>query len=199
MRDSSSLGRRVIACLSAWLAFWPAAVAPAVQPGDGLRIIILEGDEAILNVRQRVAREAVIQVEDENRRPVAGALLTLTAPREGASVVFANGLNNITVVTDELGRATVRGIRPNSVGGRFSIRVTAVKDGLKGAAEIHMTNAAPAAAAGGLSAKLIAILAAAGAAGTGVAIAATRNGSASPAAPPPTSITPGTVTVGPPR
>lgn len=170
------------------------------QPEAGLRITIVEGDEAIFNVRQRVAREAIIQVEDENRRPVAGALVTLTAPREGASVVFSNGLNNITVVTDDLGRAVVRGIRPNSASGRFSIRVTAFKDGLKGVSEIHVTNAAAAAAAaGGVSAKVLAIVVAAGAAGAGVAVAAARNGSASPAAPPPTSITPGAVTVGPPR
>ncbi|MGB9609924.1 MAG: carboxypeptidase-like regulatory domain-containing protein [Bryobacteraceae bacterium] len=198
-------------CLSArWLAsvlavqlsLSAAPSAPLLQGSEGsLRITIVEGDEAIFNVRQRVGREAIIQVEDENRRPVAGALITLTAPRDGASVVFSNGLNNITVTTDSAGRAVVRGIRPNSVQGRFSIRVTAVKDGLRGSAQISATNAATAVAAGGISAKLLTFFLVAGAGAAVGTVAATRSGggSAGPVAPPPTTVTPGTPTVGPPR
>ena len=191
-------------CLRASLALWLAihsaqADAAWVQEAQGgLRIVIVEGEDAILNVRQRVAREAIIQVEDENRKPVAGALLTLTAPRQGASVVFGNGLNNITLTTDEFGRAVVRGMRPNGAQGKFSIRITAVKDNLKGSAEWQVSNVAGAAAAGGVSAKVIALIAAAGAGAAAGAIAATR-GNGGPAAPPPTVISPGTVTVGPPR
>ncbi|GIU75295.1 MAG: hypothetical protein KatS3mg004_2382 [Bryobacteraceae bacterium] len=168
--------------LSTWLALQPAwAQVPGARQPEELRIVIVEGDQAILNVRQRVAREAIIQVEDENRKPVAGALLTLTAPRDGASVVFSNGLNNITLTTDEMGRAVVRGMRPNSVQGRFTIRITAVKDGMKGSAEMQVSNAAGAAAGGGVSMKLIGILAAAGAAAAGVAVAARGDGNRTPA------------------
>ncbi|GIU75298.1 MAG: hypothetical protein KatS3mg004_2385 [Bryobacteraceae bacterium] len=201
-----SIGRQSLACTLAALIVWPAApVHAAWQPAEGgLRITIVEGDEAIFNVRQRVSREAIIQVEDENRKPVAGALITLTAPRQGASAVFSNGLNNITLATDSSGRAVVRGIRPNSVQGRFSIRITAVKDGLRGSAQLNVTNvAAAAAAAGGISAKLLTFLLIAGAGAAAGTVAATRNGgggaSGGPAAPPPTTITPGTPTVGPPR
>ncbi len=135
----SELRRMMTLFLSGWLAVQPVA---ALEEQETLRIVIVEGDQAIFNVRQRVAREAIVQVEDENRRPVAGALLTLTAPRDGASVVFSNGLNNITLTTDAMGRAVVRGIRPNGVEGRFSIRITAVKDGMKGSAEMQVSNAA---------------------------------------------------------
>ncbi|MCS7042696.1 MAG: carboxypeptidase-like regulatory domain-containing protein [Bryobacteraceae bacterium] len=187
----------------ALLLVCPAAPARAVQqPEGGLRITIVEGDEAIFNVRQRVAREAIIQVEDENRRPVAGALVTLTAPRDGASAIFSNGLNNITLTTDDAGRVVVRGIRPNSVQGRFSIRVTAVKEGLRGMTQINVTNAAVAAAAAGATAKIITFLAIVGAGAAAGAVAATRNGGGTgpaAAAPPATTITPGTPTVGPPR
>jgi hypothetical protein len=165
----SGLRRMMTLIFSGWLAVQPSV---ALEQQETLRIVIVEGDQAIYNVRQRVAREAIIQVEDENRKPVAGALLTLTAPRDGASVVFSNGLNNITLATDEVGRAVVRGIRPNGVEGRFSIRITAVKDGMKGSAEMQVSNAALAPAGGGVSMKLIAVLAAAGAAAAGIAVAA---------------------------
>lgn len=179
----------------------PAAVAQEAQ--GGLRITIVDGGEAILNVRQRVSREAIIQVEDENRKPVAGALVTLTAPRDGASAVFSNGLNNITLTTDETGRVVVRGIRPNSAQGKYAIRVLAVKEGLRGTAQIQMSNIAAAAAAGGISAKLLTFLLVAGAGAAAATVAATRGGNgggaAGPVTPPATTVTPGTPTVGPPR
>ena len=37
------------------------------------RIEVVEGDGAINNIRQRTAREPIVQVEDENHKPVAGA------------------------------------------------------------------------------------------------------------------------------
>jgi len=200
------VGVRGLSCLLTALLICPVNSSPALAqapPEGGLRITIVEGDDAILNVRQRVSREAIIQVEDENRRPVAGALVTLTAPRDGASAIFSNGLNNITLTTDNSGRVVVRGIRPNSALGKYSIRVTAVKEGLRGTAQIQMTNLAAAAAAGGISAKVLTFLIIAGAGAAAGAVAATRggNGGAGPAAAttPPTVVTPGTPTVGPPR
>jgi len=178
----------------------PAIGAQEAQ--GGLRITIVEGDEAILNVRQRVGREAIIQVEDENRRPVAGALVTLTAPRDGASAIFSNGLNNITLTTDDAGRVVVRGIRPNSAQGKYSIRVNAVKEGMRGTAQFQMSNVALAAAAGGISAKILAFLIIAGAGAAAGTVAATRNGAGgaqSSAVAPPIRVNPGTPTVGPPR
>ncbi|MEJ5367177.1 MAG: hypothetical protein WHT08_02590 [Bryobacteraceae bacterium] len=182
-----------------------ASGSQAQQEEGGLRITIVEGDEAIFNVRQRVSREAIIQVEDENRKPVAGALITLTAPRDGASVVFSNGLNNITLTTDESGRAVVRGIRPNQASGKFSIRVTAVKGALRGSTQITMTNVAAAAAAGGISAKVLTFLAVVGAGAAAATVVAVRSGNggnggpAVPGAPNTATITPGTPTVGAPR
>ncbi len=193
--------------LSAVLVYSPlsARATLAQEEQGGLRITIVEGDEAIFNVRQRVSREAIIQVEDENRKPVAGALITLTAPRDGASAVFSNGLNNITLTTDESGRAVVRGIRPNKAPGKYAIRVTAVKGTMRGSTQITMTNVAAAVAAGGISAKLLTFLLIAGAgaaAGTVAAVKSGNGGGAGPAAPGASNsatVTPGTPTVGAPR
>lgn len=205
MSGAFSLRPGLALLLSAALVHSPLCIrsAAAQEAQQGLRITIVEGDEAIFNVRQRVSREAIIQVEDENRKPVAGALITLTAPRDGASAVFSNGLNNITLTTDESGRAVVRGIRPNKAQGKYAIRVTAVKGALRGTSQITMTNMAAAVAAGGISAKLLTFLLIAGAGAAAGTVAATRNGNgagpSTPAGAVSTTVTPGTPTVGPPR
>lgn len=173
--------------------------APAVRPGR-IQIVIVEGEGAINNVRQRVAREPIVQVEDENRRPVAGAAVTFLLPNQGASASFANGAQSLTITTDAQGRAVARGLRPNNVNGRYEIRVNASSEGRTASTTINQTNAiVAAAAAGGLTIKLIAILlAAAGAAAAG-AVVATNGGNDTPARPTPTVITPGSPTVGGPQ
>jgi hypothetical protein len=196
-----------------WLAVFLAALLasparPATQEGASLlHIVVVEGEGAINNIRQRTAREPIVQVEDENRKPVAGAAVTFTLPARGAGGVFPGG-NSLTVVTDEAGRATATGLKPNTVKGKFEIRVNASKDGKRGRTVINQTNvigAATATAVGvGISIKLLlAITAVAGAAVAGGVVAATRggseSGSGSSSGSTPTTISPGPGTVGPPR
>jgi len=164
-----------------------------------LNIVIVEGDGAINNIRQRTAREPIVQVEDENHRPVAGATVTFLLPRDGPGAVLSDGSRSFTAVTDENGRAVLRGLRPNSSVGRFEIQVNASYQGASGTAIITQANIMPAAAAaaGGISGKLIAIIAVVGgAAAAGTAVALTRGNGSSPAAP--VVITPGTPAVGAP-
>ena len=179
---------------------------PVPATGAALSITILEGDNAIVNTRQRLSREAIVQVEDENRKPVAGAAVTFFAPNSGPSAVFSNGSNNITILTDNQGRAVVRGIKPNQVAGKAEIKITATKEGFRSATSIlSQTNAV--AAAAGLSAGMIGLIVGIGAAaGIGIALGAGGGGSSSGGSsgggvPParPTVLSPGTPTVGPPR
>ena len=58
------------------------AVASAQQPPE-LQILVIDGEGSINNVKQRTAREPVIEVRDRNNRPVAGALILFEAPRNG--------------------------------------------------------------------------------------------------------------------
>jgi hypothetical protein len=173
----------------------------APPPAGGLTITIIEGSDAIMNVRQRVNREAIVQVDDENHKPVAGALVTFFAPSQGPSATFANGVQNTTLMTDQHGRVVLRGIKPNQTEGKYQIRVSASKDGRTGSATIAQTNlaiAAAAAAGGGISTKaLIAILVAAGvAAGVGAGIA--LSGGSSKTAPA-VGLQPGAPSVGAPH
>ena len=172
-----------------------------------LNLVIVEGDGAINNIRQRTAREPIVQVEDENHKPVAGAAVIFLLPNHGAGGTFANGGHSLTVTSDAQGRAVARGLQLNNTKGQFQIQVNASYNGLTAATTITQTSivgsaagGATAAAATGLSGKVIAIIvvAAAAAAGGG-AYAATHSGGSSTPATPATTITPGTGTVGPPK
>jgi hypothetical protein len=200
-----------VRCLPALLALlivlqlWPATAAPAE-----LNIVIVEGEGATNNIRQRTAREPIVQVEDENHKPVAGAVVVFTLPTHGAGGAFANGVHTLTAATNEQGRAMARGFQANGAKGAYQIRVNASLNGQTATANIHMVNAAAAASAGtgagaaaGISGKLIAVIAVVSAAAAGGAIAAVRaggnNGGNSTGGPASTTITPGAGTVGPPR
>ena len=194
--------RELIFLLSATLALGPVQVAG--QPGPPkLNLVIVEGEGAVNNIRQRTAREAIVQVQDENHRPVAGAAVVFTLPSQGASGTFANGARTLTVMTDNQGRAVAQGLRLNRSSGQMQIHVNASYEGAIGSAVITQTNmlgAAAGAAAGGISAKLLAIIIVAGAAAAGATVAAVKlSGNGGTAATPSTTISPGTGTVGPPR
>ena len=175
------------------------------QAITGLSITIVEGEGAINNVRQRVNREPIVQVEDNNRKPVAGAVVVFLLPDSGASGTFTDGSRMLMTVTDNQGRASARGIRPNAQSGPMVIRVTASFQGLTASSVITQTNAAAAAAASsaGLStaAKWAIILGIAGGAAAAGIVIATHGGSSTPgtSTPPPIVITPGTPTVGGPQ
>ena len=50
----------------------------AAPPAPALRIVILEGEDVSNNIKERTAREPIVQVEDENHKPVAGAAVLFT-------------------------------------------------------------------------------------------------------------------------
>lgn len=184
---------------------WPVPAMAQDQEPTKLNISILEGEGSINNIRQRVTREAMVQVDDENHKPVAGAAVTFFLPEHGASGLFSNGSRSLTVMTDNTGRAAAQGIVPNKVAGDMQIRVVARFKNLDANAAIHQVNAAAAAAgaaAGGaaMSGKVLAIILVAAAAGVaGGVVAATRGGGSSPTPTPTVTITIGTPTVGAPH
>ncbi|HJT88175.1 MAG TPA: hypothetical protein VJ732_09975, partial [Bryobacteraceae bacterium] len=113
---------RSLAVLLAALMAAPFSPVMA-QQAPMLNIVVVEGEGAINNIRQRTAREPIIQVEDQNHKPVAGAVVAFTLPTQGAGGTFANGARMLSVVTDSQGRAVATGLRPNNIAGQFQIRV----------------------------------------------------------------------------
>lgn len=180
-------------------------VAQAPLP-EKLNIVVLEGEGAVNNIRQRTAREPIVQVEDQNRRPIAGATVVFTLPTAGPSGEFANGAKTTTILTDDQGKAAARGLKINKVSGKLLVHVNASYRGLTASTTITQFNMdVPGASKGGGSGKVITILAVVGAAAAGgAALALRKNGSSSTVTPAPLpnvpiSITPGTGTIGPPH
>jgi hypothetical protein len=170
-------------------------------PQPKLEIVIVEGEGAINNVKERVNREPIVQVQDENHKPVAGAAVVFFLPNQGPGGSFSDGTRSLTVTTDAQGRAVARGIRYNGASGQMQIRVTATANGQTATATITQTNIAGSGSGGvGLSttAKVLIIVGIAAGAAAG-AVLATRGGSSSSSSTGiPTAITPGTPTVGAP-
>lgn len=198
MKSSFTAGV-LMACLAGCL---PAPALAQDQPE--LQILVIGGEGSINNVKQRTAREPVIEVRDRNNRPVAGAAVLFEAPRNGASGSFTGGSSSLRVTTDAQGRAVGQGFQPNSITGEFAVQVTATVAGVTATAAIHMRNVTPlviphSAKTGVLHGKLIAIVAVAGAAAAAGAVAATRGGGTTPGNTPPvpTTISLGAGTVGP--
>jgi hypothetical protein len=176
---------------------------PAQAPPASLQITILDGDEAMNNIRQRTAREPIVQVEDENHKPVAGAVVIFLLPNDGAGGTFAGGARTLTVTTDSKGQAVARGLRPNNLSGRFQIRVQASYQGKTAQANINQTNEAGTAGNKSSSSssalpKWLAILAAG--AVTAVAVSVANRGNTPPSASSvPVAVIPGTGSVGAPH
>jgi hypothetical protein len=112
------------------------ALSEAPQP---LEIEILEGEGALNNIRQRTAREPIVEVKDENHKPVAGVLILFSVQPGGAGATF-NGSASFSTYTDAAGRAVAQGFTPNHKKGKFVIKVTATAGAATAFLLIHQTN-----------------------------------------------------------
>ena len=123
-------------------AAMPGQATPAAGAAPkALFISILEGEGELNDVRARTAREPIVQVEDENHKPVAGALVVFAIPRGSAAGGNFSGLNSLTVRTGADGRAVGRGFRITRHTGKLEIEVTATLAAVVAAeVVIHETN-----------------------------------------------------------
>lgn len=192
-------GSAFLSCLllTNLLGAGPLEQPPQAAAAPRLFINIVEGEGTLNNIKQRVNREPIVQVEDENHKPIAGAAVIFFLPSSGASGTFANGTQTLTVTTDSLGRAAATGIRPNRTVGKFQIRVTASANGQSASAIITQSNIAGANVGGGLSTPMKLLIAS----GVAVGVAAgiffgLRAGNSNTQSG--VVITPGTPTVGAP-
>lgn len=111
-----------------------------VQP-SGFHIAIIDGEGALNNVKGRIAREPIVQVEDTNHKRIVGAYVSFDTPTSGPSGVFADGSTHFVTTTDAEGRAVAQGFRPNNVTGKFDIHVHVTYQGQPiGDVTIHETN-----------------------------------------------------------
>lgn len=187
------------------LAMWVCSAALLLQPwieanaqppqatAPRFKINVVRGEGAQNRVTKgRATSQAVVEVRDENDKPVAGAIVTFTLPSTGPGGTFTSGGTVTTITTSPTGQATAT-FTPNSVSGSFNINVSATVQGQTVTASISQANlAAAAAAGGGISGTTVGIIVVAAAAAAVGGVFATRGGgnnAATPAAPVP--VTPG--------
>jgi hypothetical protein len=149
----------------------PSLAYPPQAPADNgadqsLHITVLDGEDGVNILKNKMAVKPVVEVRDRNNLPVSGVAITFLAPGSGPRVVFANGSNTFTTTTDANGRAMISTSKP--IGrGSFKIKVTANANGHIFTASIAQTNYATVASASSAGTS------AAASGGAGVGISAT--------------------------
>lgn len=118
----------------------PGQIAQPSPAAPQLRIVVLEGEDAVNLVRKKTAVQPVVEVRDKNNNPVAGAIVVFTTPESGPSAVFSGGTHSFRTVTDAQGRARVSGMQPSQQG-KFEVSVSVTVGGAVANATISQTNA----------------------------------------------------------
>jgi hypothetical protein len=118
-------------------------VAPVAQ---GLRVIIIDGDEAANVVFNRMAAEPIIEVRDREDRRVPGAVVRFLVRRvrDRIPALFRNGEAEVRTLTDAAGRARASAVTPLELG-NFEIEIEVSHQGQTATATIRQTNYATAA------------------------------------------------------
>ncbi len=180
------------------------------QPGitdpplvETLKVLVLEGEGATNVISTRTVTAPIVEVRDQNDRPVAGANVTFRSPMGGPGLTFPDQRTFRQFKTNAQGQTMAVGVIPNGQAGRFRIEVTAVLGSQMGHAEITQTNVSNGeqirADRKSSRKKLWITLAAvvAGGAATGIVLA-TRGSTSAPSA---TTVVlnPGPITIGAPR
>jgi len=153
-----------------------------------LKINVIEGEGSINNIRTKTGRDIQVEVVDEQENHVSGAEVTFVLPMDGPSGSFGNAEKKYSTTTDEGGRATTAGLRPNAIEGRFNIKVSASYKGREGSTVVSQTNTLAGGITSGQHSNKKIIIGLLVGAGAGGAILASRLGGKSSAPPPPPAI-----------
>lgn len=178
----------------------PMSPLPTVQT---LRILVLAGQGGQNDLQHGIMSPLVVQILDQNARPVEDAEVVFRFPQGGPGAAFAGQKTSQTTSTNGDGQAAASGWTANGQAGRFEVRVTALRRNEMGSATVEMENVPviipeKKKKRGFFSSRWTRIgLIAGGAAAAGIAIALTRNGGSATA--PPVVVVPGAPTIGGPR
>ncbi len=126
----------------------PTSTWAQQQPGtvksQTLTILPLAGNNEANDLQRKVMAPLVVNVLDQNGRPVDGADVVFRFPVLGPSATFPNQQSNGTFRTDADGQAAATGWMANGMVGSFRVQVIATRANETGEASIVMTNVAKA-------------------------------------------------------
>ena len=82
--------------------------SPTASQEEGLRIVVIEGEDRVNIMGQGTAVPTVVEVRDRNDLPVSGASVVFLLGDGGTATLNA-GLSQIALTTNALGQAAVTG------------------------------------------------------------------------------------------
>lgn len=115
----------------------PIAPIPTVED---LKVLVLEGQRSMNDIARHIGVQPVVEVRDQNDRPVEGATVLFRLPPSGAGGTFGGNSLTFSSRTSAQGQAAASGFVPNDKLGRFDIHVTATLQNRIGQATISETN-----------------------------------------------------------
>jgi hypothetical protein len=193
----------------------PAQNPPISQPAPGtslpmvrsLKVTALAGNHAMNDLERGLMAPLVVQVLDQNDRPVESAEVVFRFPLNGPGATFRGGNTSQTVRTNGQGQAAAMNWMANKQVGTFDVHVTAAYGNQLGEATVSMSNVTRIVDEGkGKQAKWyspkwvkIALIAGGAATVAGIILATRGGGSSSTNSTPSITITPGSPTVGGPH
>lgn len=154
-----------ISAIAALTLVGQPAAAQQANNAD-LRIVVVEGEDAVNIIQQKTAVAPIVEVRDRNNLPVSGAAVTFSIG-QGASF---GGQSTLTVLTNAAGQATATGLTPTAAGA-IQIQATATFQGQTAIATITQSNVLTAAEVAGTTS-------ASGASGSGGGTTGTTTGAA---------------------
>jgi hypothetical protein len=135
---------RIVSLVLVPLLLWPSGLAASqanpAAASDGLKIVVVRGEDGKNNIRLKTAEEIAVKVMDTSDKPVAGAEVVFQVPPNGPSGRFYDWLQTQTVKTDTDGIAKVQGFTPNDEAGRWHMRVMATQGARTGQLLVPQTN-----------------------------------------------------------
>jgi len=193
----------------------PTQAPPAAAPGpaqetartppptiENLKVLILEGDGAINDIEKHIIKIPVVEVRDDDDKPVEGVEVVFRLPVNGPGGSFPGGQTSKTTKTNAQGQAAATGLTLNNQTGRFEIKVTASIGNRVGQGTVSQTSALKVKVEPekkthsggllGLSWKKVAIIGGITGGAIVAIVLATRGSSSNPNI----TITPGPVTIG---
>ena len=183
----------------------PMAPLPMMK---SLKVTALAGNKAMNDLERGLMTPLVVQVLDQNDRPVEGAEVVFRFPLNGPGATFRGGNTSQTVRTNGQGQAAAMNWTANNQVGTFEVHVTAAYGNQLGETTVSMSNVTRIVDEGKggrkqakwYSSKWVKIALIAGGAATVAGIVlATRGGGSSATNSPTITITPGSPTVGGPH
>jgi hypothetical protein len=115
----------------------PMAPLPIIK---GLKLLVLSGNGEMNDLERRVMAPLVVQVLDQNDRPVEGAEVVFRFPLNGPGAAFAAGKTSQTVRSNGSGEAAAVNWMANGEVGTFEVHITATYGNELGETTVKMSN-----------------------------------------------------------